>query len=150
MRWPELISEGRLPMSEHHLKLAALQEYEMALRFRKSQEEILEAFQGLLREFMDYCAGHGYAIPDPEKYRRILGRSIALLESQASPEMLHPSKSPEDDTEPLGRFCFILWVVQLGASFGAVSAALSRLSHLSFPSIPIPALSAGVWPSKAA
>ena len=90
-------------MSEHHLRLAALQEYETALHFRESQEEILEAFQGLLREFMAYCKRNGLVIPDPEKYHRILAKSVSLLESQASDETLQcqqERRSDDDFTEP--------------------------------------------------
>jgi len=81
--------------------MEALQEYETALRFRNAQEEILEAFQGLLREFGDYCERNGMQIPEPEKYRRILAASIALLQSQASPVAQRPFKSPSDATAPL-------------------------------------------------
>jgi phosphate uptake regulator len=83
-------------MNEYFVKLAALREYEVALRIRKSEEEILEAFQGLFREFMDYCEKNGMDIPDRQRYLRILGRSIDLLEARASPESKHRDDHEDD------------------------------------------------------
>ena len=65
--------------------------------FRKKQEEILEAFQGLLREFIDFCERNGMEIPERGTYMRILSRSIDLLESQDSPKPNSFGNNP--DTE---------------------------------------------------
>lgn len=79
-------------MSEYQIKLEAAKEYEKAIEFKRQYEELLEAFSGLAREFMDYCQSEGMAIHHREKYLRILSRSIALLNSRASPEAGQPDR----------------------------------------------------------
>jgi hypothetical protein len=94
--------------SEYLVGLAAVQEYEAALKYKKAYEDLTHAFVGLFKEFMRYCKTNGIEIPDQQTYERIVGNIQALILSRvASPEVKHPFKSPDYEAEPRHMSCSV-------------------------------------------
>lgn len=71
--------------SEHLLKLAALNEFEKALGYKRSYEELTHGMLGLMQEFLHYCKKNGIAIPDTQTYYRIVSHVQSLILASFSP-----------------------------------------------------------------
>jgi len=84
-------------MGEYQVKLEALEEYRKALLFKKGYEDILEAFQGLPREFIDYCERNGMEIPERETYLRVLQQATRLIEGRVPTALKQPNETTDDD-----------------------------------------------------
>src|SRR5208337_2818493 len=110
----------------------------------------------------DQCGQRDYKERSPCYYKGIRGNLRGLDRTCASGIRLHTSTNVEDPTEEddyseehtdytdkTDKPCVPRFQFDVSRSL-VMSAAFSKLSHLFFPSIPIPALSAGVWPSNAA
>jgi hypothetical protein len=89
--------------SEHLLKLAALNEFETALKYKTSYEELTQGMLGLLREFLYYCDKNGVEVPDKETYYRIVSRAqdLMLAKLGADGSLQENSRQGLDRTRPL-------------------------------------------------
>ena len=83
----------RMEPNEYTVKLAAVREFESALRYKRTYEELTQAFVGLNRELMHYCEKNGIDLPDRETYYRIVEQAQRLVMSRITPGMQH-----DDDT----------------------------------------------------
>lgn len=87
--------------SEYLLKLAALNEFEGALKYKKSYEELVHGFLGLMKEILHYCEKNRIEIPDNRTYYRITEAAQSLILSRvASPEVKHSQESPDGEAIP--------------------------------------------------
>jgi hypothetical protein len=86
--------------SEYLLKLAALNEFESALKYKKVYEELTHGFLGLVKEILRYCEKNRIAIPDEATYYRITVHAQSLILSRVTPAVKHQRRTPEDEAEP--------------------------------------------------
>ncbi len=88
---------------EYLVKLAALNEFERGLKFRKTYEELVHVFLGLTKEIDRYCEKNGIEISDSAVYERIIAKAQETIMSRVSPNAGQPFKSPDygTDSSPL-------------------------------------------------
>ncbi len=85
--------------SEYLLKLAALEEFERGLKYRKTYEELVHVFLGLTKEIARYCEKNGIEISDSAVYERIITKAQETIMSRISPNAGYSFKSPDYGTD---------------------------------------------------
>lgn len=83
--------------SEYLVKLAALDEFEKGLKFRKTYEELVHVFLGLTNEITRYCQKNGIPIPESKVYERIIAKAQATIMSRVSPNASKQANEPNED-----------------------------------------------------
>ncbi len=86
--------------SEYLLRLAAVKEFEAALKYKKTYEELTSGMLGLFTELLDYCKKNRIEIPDAPTYYRIASHVQSMILSRVSPSRNTDSNHPDTEQNP--------------------------------------------------
>ena len=88
--------------SIEHMKIAAFQELQEALKIKRINDQLLEFLASSLRWIIHYAKKNNMDIPDREKIIALIDRAMEVEDKlpTSSPKNKHPSTTPKDSTEP--------------------------------------------------
>jgi hypothetical protein len=86
--------------STEHMKIAAFQELQEALKVKRVNDELLEFLASSLGWILRYAKKNNMEIPDKEKIIEIMNRAMVIENKyQLSTESQHQNKTTEDSTK---------------------------------------------------
>ena len=90
--------------SNEHVKLAAFQELQDALKIKRVNDELLEFLTSSLRWLMHYSKKNNLPLPEKDRIVDILDRVMIIAAKLPPTRNQHDFKHSEDSTEPIFLF----------------------------------------------